>query len=71
MGWIGEKFAGLEALCRYYVELGIIASVLPDGSPEALQKGPIRRDMGYIKVNGCNFDLVTIRMKGATSVHTV
>ncbi len=67
MGWIGEKFAGLEALCKYYVELGIDASVLPDGSPEALEKGLVKKDMGYIKVSGRNFELVTIRMKGTTS----
>lgn len=67
MGWVGEKFAGLEALCKYYVELGIDASVLPEGSPEALEKGLVRKDMGYIKVTGRNFDLVTIRMKGTTS----
>ncbi len=74
MGWIGEKFAGLEALCKYYVEPGIDASVLPDDSSEALEKGLIRKDMGYIKVTGLNFDLVTIRMKGTTSgllVYTV
>lgn len=67
MGWIGEKFAGLEALCKYYLELGMDASVLPDDSPEALEKGLIRKDMGYIKVNGRNFDLVTVRVRGITS----
>lgn len=67
MGWIGEKFAGLDALCRYYVELGLDASMLPDGSSEALEKGLVRKDMGYIKVSGRNFELVTIRMKGTTS----
>jgi len=46
MGWVGEKFAGLEALCKYYVELGIDASVLPEGSLEALEKGLVRKDMG-------------------------
>ncbi len=67
MGLIGEKFAGLEALCKHYVELGVDASVLPEGSPEALEKGLVRKDMGYIKVKGRNFELVTIRMKGTTS----
>ncbi len=67
MGIFGKKFAGLEALCEYYQELGIEASILPDKSSEALEQGFIKQDMGYIKVTGRNFDLVTIRMKGTTS----
>lgn len=63
----GKKFAGLDALCEYYQELGIEASILPDKSSEAVEKGFIKQDMGYIKVTGRNFDLVTIRMKGTTS----
>ncbi|MHA2600699.1 MAG: hypothetical protein AM324_001030 [Candidatus Thorarchaeota archaeon SMTZ1-83] len=67
MGVIDKKFAGLDALCKYYQELGIKASVIPDKSLEAIEKGLIRQDKGYIKVTGQNFDLVTIRMKGTTS----
>jgi hypothetical protein len=67
MSKITKKFAGIEALCQYYQELGIKASVIPDKSPEAVEKGHIKQDMGYIKVAGHNFDLVTIRMKGVTS----
>jgi len=67
MKWIGKKFAGLDALCKYYQELGIKTSVIPDKSLEAIEKGLIRQDKGYIKVTGQNFDLVTIRMKGTTS----
>ncbi len=67
MGVIDKKFAGLDALCKYYQELGIKASVIPDRSLEAIEKGLIRQDKGYIKVTGQNFDLVTIRMKGTTS----
>jgi len=60
-------FAGLNALCEYYQELGIKASILPEKSTEAVQKGLVKQDVGYIKVTGQNFDLVTIRMKGTTS----
>lgn len=67
MGWAGKKFAGIDELCNHYNALGIDAKVLPEGSPEALEKGLLRQDMGYIKVAGKNFDLVTIRMKGGTS----
>lgn len=67
MGWIGKKFAGIDELCRYYKELGIDAQVLSEGSPEALEQGLIKQDMGYMKVNGRNFTLVTVRMKGTTS----
>ncbi len=67
MGGVGKKFVGLDALCEYYQGLGIKASVLPDKSSEAVQKGIIKQDIGYIKVTGRNFDLVTIRMKGTTS----
>lgn len=67
MGWIGKKFAGIDELCRYYRELGIDAQVLPEGSTEVLDQGFVKQDMGYMKVNGRNFSLVTIRMKGATS----
>lgn len=67
MSVFGRKFAGLEALCEYYQELGIDASILPDKSSEAVEQGLIKHDMGYIKVTGRNFDLVTIRMKGTTS----
>lgn len=67
MSWFGKKFAGLEALCKYYLELGIDASILPEDSPESLEKGLVKSDMGYMKINGWNFDLVTIRIRGATS----
>ena len=67
MSVFGRKFAGLEALCEYYQGLGIKASILPDKSADAVEKGLIRQDMGYIIVTGRNFDLVTIRMKGTTS----
>jgi hypothetical protein len=67
VGVIGKKYAGLEALCEYYQRLGIEASILPDKSPEAVEQGFIKHDMGYIKVTGRNFDLVTIRTKGTTS----
>jgi hypothetical protein len=67
VGIFGRKFAGLDALCEYYQDLGIEASILPDKSPEAVEQGLIKQDMGYIKVTERNFDLVTIRMKGTTS----
>ncbi len=67
MSWISRKYAGLDELCDYYRALGIDASILPDKSPEAVEQGFIKQDMGYIKVTGRNFDLVTIRMKGTTS----
>jgi len=67
MGVFGRKFAGMEALCEYYKELGMNASILPEKSPDAVEKGLIKHDMGYIKVAGRKFDLVTIRMKGTTS----
>jgi hypothetical protein len=63
----GKKFAGLDALCDYYQELGITASILPEGSPEAVEEGFIKQDNGYIKVTNRNFSLVTIRTKGTTS----
>jgi hypothetical protein len=65
MKWIGKKFAGLEALCRYYQELGIDASILPDDSPEAVQRGFLVQDLGYIKIGERNFNLVTVRMKSS------
>jgi hypothetical protein len=41
------------------------ASILPDDSSEAAEKGFIRQDSGgYIKVTGRNFELVTIRARG-------
>jgi len=64
---IMKKFVGIDALCQYYQELGMKVSVIPDKSPDAVEKGHIKQDMGYIKVTGRNFDLVTIRMKGTTS----
>jgi hypothetical protein len=67
MSSVTKKFVGIDALCKYYQELGIKASILPDKSPEAVEKGHIKQDMGYIKVTGREFDLVTIRMKGTTS----
>jgi len=66
MSSVTKKFVGIDALCKYYQELGIKASVLPDKSPEAVEKGHIKQDMGYIKVTGREFDLVTIRWKGTT-----
>ncbi len=66
MSSVTKKFVGIDALCKYYQELGIKASILPDKSPEAVEKGHIKQDMGYIKVTGREFDLVTIRMKGTT-----
>lgn len=66
MPGVTQKFAGIDALCKYYQELGIKASVLPEKSPEAVEKGHIKQDMGYIKVAGREFDLVTIRWKGTT-----
>ncbi len=66
MTGVTQKFVGIDALCKYYQELGIKASVLPDKSPEAVEKGHIKQDMGYIKVAGREFDLVTIRWKGTT-----
>ena len=63
----GKNYAGLQALYNYYRGLGIDASILPDKSPEAVEQGFIKHDMGYIKVTGRNFDLVTIRTKGTTS----
>jgi len=60
-----KKLAGLDALCEYYKELGMDASILPDDSSEAVEKGFIRQDSGgYIKVTGRNFELVTIRARG-------
>ena len=67
MGVFGRKFAGLEALYNYYQELGIKSSILPDKSPESVQRGLVKQDMGYIKVSGQGYDLLTIRMKGTTS----
>lgn len=67
MGVFGRKFAGLEALYNYYQELGIKCSILPDKSPESVQRGLVKQDMGYIKVSGQGYDLLTIRMKGTTS----
>ncbi len=55
----------LESLCDYYKSLGIAAMVLPKDSPEGLETGRLRQDMGYIAVRGRNFDLVTIRFSGA------
>ncbi|MHA3963892.1 MAG: hypothetical protein AM325_010150 [Candidatus Thorarchaeota archaeon SMTZ1-45] len=66
MTGVTQKFVGIDALCKYYQELGMKASILPDKSPEAVEKGHIKQDMGYIKVAGREFDLVTIRMKGTT-----
>ncbi len=66
MSVVTKKFVGIDALCKYYQELGIKASILPDKSPEAVEKGHIKQDMGYIKVTGREFDLVTIRWKGTT-----
>ena len=68
MKWV-RKFAGFDAalddLCRYYQELGIDASILPDDSPEAVELGIMMKgDLGYIRVRGRNFDLVTIRSEG-------
>ncbi len=57
-----DKLAGLEALCERYRELGIDASILPENSPEAVQKGIVTQDVGYIKVRGLDFDLVTMRV---------
>jgi hypothetical protein len=67
MSSVTKKFVGIDALCKYYQELGIKASILPDKSPEVVEKGLVKQDMGYIKVSGREFDLVTIRMKGTTS----
>ena len=67
MSRIDKKFAGLDALCKYYQELGIKASVISDKSADAVEKGLIKQDKGYIKVTGRDFDLVTIRIKGTTS----
>ena len=67
MNIVQKKFAGIDALCKYYQELGIKATMLSDKSPEVIEKGHIKRDMGYIKVSGQGYDLVTIRMKGTTS----
>ena len=64
---VTQKFVGIDALCKYYQELGMKASLLPEKSAEAVEKGLVKQDMGYIKVAGRNFDLVTIRMKGTTS----
>ncbi len=64
---VTQKFVGIDALCKYYQELGIKATLLPEKSTEAVEKGHVKQDMGYIKVAGRNFDLVTIRMKGTTS----
>lgn len=66
MSSVTKKFVGIDALCKYYQELGIKASILPDKSPEAVEKGHIKQDMGYIKVTGREFELVTIRWKGTT-----
>ena len=63
---VTQKFVGIDALWKYYQELGMKASILPDKSPEAVEKGHIKQDMGYIKVAGREFDLVTIRWKGTT-----
>jgi hypothetical protein len=69
--WLTRKLAGVDALCEYYQELGMDVSILPDDSSEAVEKGLIRQDRGYIKVTGRNFDLVTIRTKGkSTSTST-
>ena len=67
MTGVTQKFAGIDALCKYYQELGIKATILPEKSPEAIEKGRVKQDMGYIKVSGREFDLATIRMKGTTS----
>jgi len=67
MSKVVKKFVGIDALCEYYQELGIKAAVISDKSPEAVEQGRIKQDMGYIKVAGRNFDLVTIRMRGTTS----
>jgi hypothetical protein len=67
MSSVTKKFVGIDALCKYYQELGIKASILPDKNPEVVEKGLVKQDMGYIKVSGREFDLVTIRMKGTTS----
>ena len=66
MSSVTKKFVGIDALCKYYQELGIKASILPDKSTETVEKGLIKQDMGYIKVTGQEFDLVTIRWKGTT-----
>jgi hypothetical protein len=65
-------YGALDALCNHYQELGLDVSILPKGSPEAIG-GFLNPDMGYIKVVGKNFDLVTIRMKGSgtSSSHNV
>lgn len=65
---------GFYDLCDYYNELGMNAIALHDDSPDALKQGFIKQDIGYIKVVGKNFDLVTIRGKGSStggSSHTV
>jgi hypothetical protein len=51
-------YGALDALCNHYQEFGLDVSILPKGSPEAIG-GFLNPDMGYIKVVGKNFDLVT------------
>ncbi len=45
-------------------------SILPDNSPEAVEKGFFKQDQGYIKVAGRNFELVTMRTKGTGSTRS-
>ncbi|TRO53946.1 hypothetical protein E2P63_01915 [Candidatus Bathyarchaeota archaeon] len=67
MSWFSKKLACLDGLCEYYKELGMNASILPDDSPEAVEKGLFKQDQGYMKVADRNFELVTIRIKGRGS----
>jgi len=47
MSVFGRKFAGSEALCEYYPELGMGALILPDNTSEAEEQGFIKHERGY------------------------
>ena len=61
-----KRTSGFCDLSDYYKEFGMDISLLQDDSPEALKQDIIKKDLGYMKVLGKNFDLVTIRAKGTT-----
>jgi len=63
--------AALKDLWESYSNQGVDASVLPEDSPEALEKGEgfqklvrffFGGDIGYIRVGGMNYHLVTVRL---------
>lgn len=62
-----HRALGLEGLLEHYRGLGLEVSLLAEDSPERIETGPLRRDVGYIRVEGRNFDLVALRYGGAST----